>query len=230
MNQPCVAGAYLLVKPDAELGAGHLTASGCLAEMAPDCWAIEWVKTEPGGCEKHATRVGIRSGDLSAVIRWATDHFGGRFRWPNVFTDLEGAREFRARFVSIDIHLLGIGLAADLVDSFVSIAAPPLPEPGHSPAAPTGVYEVLAARKPLEGGGVTRGFEVLGYDVAGTFCSFRCNELETDFERHLGVQFIAWGLLDDEAMARRCAEYAGRPEVGTCASFWHPWLVLEYPS
>jgi hypothetical protein len=230
MSQPFVAGAYLLVKPHPELGPGHLTASACLAEMAPDDWALDWVSTEPERREQHVARLGIRPGELPAVMRWATDHFGGRFRWPNVFTDLEIARAFRARFVPADIHLLGIGLPVDLVDSFMSMAAPPPPQPGYAPVGATGVYQVLTARRPLEGGGATRGFEVLGYDEAGKFCSYRCNALGADFERQFGARFNARGLLDEETTARRCAEYASRPEVFTCSRFWHPWLVQEYPS
>jgi hypothetical protein len=42
-SEPFVAGGYLLVKPGPPIPAGILTASACLAEMAPDFWAIEWV-------------------------------------------------------------------------------------------------------------------------------------------------------------------------------------------
>jgi hypothetical protein len=228
MSQSCVAGAYLLVKPHAELGVGHLTASACLAEMAPDDWALDWVNTEPERREQHAARLGIRPGELPAVMRWATDHFGGRLRWPNVFTDLEIARAFRDRFLTADTHLLGIGLPADLVDGFMAMAAPPPQQPGYAPVGATGVYEVLAAGKPLEGDGAIRGFEVLGYDEAGKFCSYRCNALGADFDRQLGARFNACGLLDEETMARRCADYASRPEVVTCSRFWHAWLIREY--
>jgi NADH:ubiquinone oxidoreductase subunit len=63
--------------------------------------------------------------------------------------------------------------------------------------------------------------------MAGAFCSFRCNALETDFQRKLGATFNEWGLLEDEDVARRCAEYAGRPETPTCSPVWHPWMVLS---
>ena len=112
-----VAGAYLLVKPRPPLAPGVLTASACLADIAPNCWAIEWVKVQEGEREESAARLGIRAEDLPAVIQWATDHFArGSFGWPNVFLDLEAAWGFRRRFLSPEIHLLGIALPLDLVD------------------------------------------------------------------------------------------------------------------
>ena len=73
-----------------------------------------------------------------------------------------------------------------------------------------------------------RGYEVLGFDGAAGFDSFRCNSLEGDFEHLFGVQFNRWGLIDDGRAAARCAEYANSPEVSTCAVAWHPWLVVEH--
>ena len=54
VSEPYVAGAYLLVKPGPLIGAGGLTASACLAEMAPDSWAIEWANVEPADRERQA--------------------------------------------------------------------------------------------------------------------------------------------------------------------------------
>jgi hypothetical protein len=120
-----VAGGYLLAKPGRTLPAGVLTASACLADMAPDSWAIEWVKAREGEREDHAERLGIQREDLPAVARWATDRFAeGRLLWPNIFPSADLACEFRRRFVRSEIHLLGIALPADLVDAFLFLAAP----------------------------------------------------------------------------------------------------------
>jgi hypothetical protein len=87
---------------------------------------------------------------------------------------------------------------------------------------------VLAKRSPLTESGERRGFEVLGFDGAAGFDSFRCNGLETDFERLFGIQFNQWGLIDDLADAARCAQFANSPDVSTCAIAWHPWLITEH--
>lgn len=67
MSEPYIAGAYLLVKPGPSLGAQGLTASACLADVAPDSWAIEWVSVEPGEREPRAKRLGIRVEALSEM-------------------------------------------------------------------------------------------------------------------------------------------------------------------
>jgi hypothetical protein len=82
-----LAGGYFLVKPAATLAPGLLTASSCLVHMAPDCWAIEWVRTTEGEREDSAARLGIRADDIPAVIRWATDSLDkGDFAWPNLMS------------------------------------------------------------------------------------------------------------------------------------------------
>jgi hypothetical protein len=229
VNEPFVAGAYMLLKPGPAIPTGGLTASSCLAEMAPDSWAIDWVKVEPGERVRHAATLGIPPEALALVVDWATEEFDRRFKWPNVFTEPEAAREFRQRFIpGGGVRLVGLGLPADLVPAFLSLTAPPPQQAGYAPVGAAGVHEVLSTGLGLEASGEFRGFEVLGYDGAGQFCSFRCNGLEVDFQKELAAQFNRWGLLDEQAVARRCAEYASRPEVGTCVSWWHPWALLEY--
>jgi len=196
--------------------------------MAPGSWAIEWVKVAPGEREEHARELGIRPELLPQVVDWATKAFDADFKWPNVLSTPAVAREFRQQFIPGDVRLIGLGLPADLVDEFLTLAAPPPSSPGYAPNGPSGVYEVLRSRQPLATGGRARGYEVLGFGIAGAFCSFRCNQFEADFQREFGATFNTWGLIDDEAVARRCALYAGRPGGGTCADWWHAWAVQEY--
>jgi hypothetical protein len=229
MNRPYIAAGYTLVKPGPPIPAGGLTASACLAAVAPDSWAIDWVKMEPGERARHATGLGIAPEAVPEVVTWVTAEFGRRLKWPNVFTELEAAREFRRRFIpGGGVYLIGLGLAADLVPAFLSLSAPPPQQPGYAPIGPVGVYDVLNTGRTLETGGELRGFDVLGYDEAGRFCSFRCNGLEADFQKELGVQFNRWGLLDEPTVAQRCADYAGRPETATCTRWWHPWALFEF--
>ena len=229
MTGKYVAGPYLLVKPGDRLPADALSVSSCLADAVPDSWAIEWAKVEDAERVERAARVGISSGVLPKVIEWATEHFdGGGFAWPNVFLDLEVAREFQRRFLTGSIRLLQISLPQNLVESFLSMAGPPPQQPGYAPVGATGVYEALSARNPLTDRSGVRGFEVLGYDSAGRFESFRGNGLETELQHVFNIQFNQWGLIEDEATALQCAEYANDPQVSTCATVWHPWLIVEH--
>jgi hypothetical protein len=199
-----------------------------LAEVAPGSWAIEWVRVAAGEREAHAQELGIAPNLLPQVVDWVTQAFETDFMWPNVFSSLTAARSFRQRFIPSGVRLIGVGLPADLVDEFLGQAAPPPSPPGYAPNGASGVYQLIQARQVLAPGGEARGYEVLGLGMAGDFCSFRCNQLAADFEREFGATFNGWGLIDDPQVARRCAEFAGRPEVGTCADWWHPWHVQEY--
>lgn len=104
-----VAGAYLLVKPGPPIADCGLTASACLAKLAPDHWAIEWASVEVADRQRHAAELGIRRSELPHVVAWVTGEFDRRFKWPNVFVELEAAREFRERFAPDGVHLIGRG-------------------------------------------------------------------------------------------------------------------------
>jgi hypothetical protein len=228
MNERFVAGPFLLAKESGKLAGGLLTVSACLADIVPDSWAIEWVREEEAARLERAATFGINARQLPEAIRWVTDHFGeGGFAWPNVFLNATVAKEFHQRFVTGTIRLLQMSLPEDLIESFLDLTAP-RQQPGYAPIGASGVHQVLAKRSPLTESGERRGFEVLGFDGAAGFDSFRCNGLEADFERLFGIQFNQWGLIDDFADAARCAQFANSPDVSTCAIGWHPWLITEH--
>jgi hypothetical protein len=224
-----VAGPFLLAKESGKLAPGLLTVSACLADVVPDTWTIEWAKVDETDRLARAAQFGIDAHHLPDAIRWATDHFdGGGFAWPNLFLNASAARDFRRRFVTATVRLLQMSLPEHLLESFLALTAPASQEPGYAPVGASGAHEALARRSPLTDLAGRRGFEVLGFDGAAGFDSFRCNALESDFERLMGVQFNRWGLIDDVGLASRCAHHANRPEVSTCAVVWHPWLVTEH--
>lgn len=224
-----VAGPFFLVKPGEQIPPGGLTVSSCLAGVAPDTWALDWVLMDEPDRIAAAARCGIAEDQLPGVVAWATEHFDrAGFAWPNVLLNIETAREFRRRFLPQSFHLLQIYLPERLAESFLALAAPPPQQPGFAPVGATGVCQALCNPQLTETPGERRGFEVLGYDSAGGFDSFRCNRLERDFARLLDIRFNQWGLIEEDAAALQCAEYANRPDVGTCADAWHPWLVVEH--
>jgi hypothetical protein len=210
-----VVGPVFVVKTGDQLPPGALTVSHCLAAVAPDTWALEWVDTAPAERNALAAECGISPEDLPEVVAWATDRLGRTFGWPHVFLELDAALEFRRRFLPDGFRVLQIALPEDFVASFLAMAAPPPQQPGYAPNGETGVYEALFKQVRGVPAGERRGFEVLGYDrYGGGFHSFRCNALEVDFV-NLGTSFNQWGLIDDEAQALKCAEWANSPAVGT---------------
>jgi hypothetical protein len=224
-----VAGPFLLAKESGKLAPGFVTVSSCLAEIVPDLWAIEWTKVDEAERLARAWEFGIDADHLPGAIRWATDHLdGGGFAWPNVFLTIAAAREFRRQFVTERVRLLQMSLPEQSLEPFLALTTPPAQQPGYAPVGSIGVHVALQQRSSLTDFADQRGFEVLGFDGAAGFDSFRCNALESDFQRLFGVQFNQWGLIDDAGEAARCADFANRPEVSTCAVAWHPWLVSEH--
>lgn len=222
-----VAGPLFLVRPGGDLRSGELTVSHCLAAIAPDTWAIEWVQMSEADRTTAAEACGIAQDQLPAVVAWATERFEHGFAWPHAFLDLAAAQEFRRRFLPEGFHLLQIALPEHLASSFLTLAAPPAQQPGCAPNGASAVYEALLAHDFRTPVAERRGFEVLGFDRhGGGFDSFRCNAFEPAFAK-LGASFNRWGLIDDEAVALNCSEFANTQ--GTCADAWHPWLVVEYP-
>jgi hypothetical protein len=223
-----VGGPLFLVKPGDRLPPGELTVSHCLAAVAPDTWAIEWVAMSDPDRTAAAARCGIAEDQLPAVVPWATERFANGFAWPHAFLDIGAAQEFRHRFLPAAFRLLQIALPEHLVPSFLALAAPPPQQPCYAPTGASSAYEALRMPRLGLASGERRGFEVLGYERhGGTFHSFRCNYFERDFAK-LGAAFNRWGLIDDEAVALKCAECSSNPELGTCADAWHPWLVVEH--
>lgn len=222
------SGPFLIAKESGKLPSGMLTASACLADIAPDLWAIEWANVDERDRLARAALFGIDAEQLPDAIRWATDHLdGGGFAWPNVFLDASAAREFHRRFITTGARLLQVSLPEQMLDAFLALTTPP-PQPGFATVGTMGVHEALARGVALTDLDGQRGFEVLGFDGASGFDSFRCNQLESDFQRLLGVHFNRWGLIDAASDAARCAEFANGPATSTCAVAWHPWLVIEH--
>ncbi len=224
------AGPFLLVRESGKLSPGVITVSSCLAHVGPETWALEWTRDDGAERIARAAEFGIIGERLRDAIRWTTEHLGGGgFAWPNVFLEAAPAREFARRFVTVPMRLLQIWLPTEYLDEILALTTPPPQQPDYAPVGTVGIHDALARRIVGQPSGEGRGFEVLGFDGAAGFDSFRCHGLEDDFAKLFGVRFNEHGLFDDLDEARRCAEHANSPEVSTCAVAWHPWMVTEYP-
>src|SRR5688572_10202724 len=94
-----VAGPVFLVKPGESLPRGAITVSSCLGVVAPDTWAIDWVKRPDAERTEAAARADIPPDRLPEVISWTTERFERGFAWSHAFLDLGLAQEFRRRFL-----------------------------------------------------------------------------------------------------------------------------------
>jgi hypothetical protein len=187
--------------------------------MAPDPWALDWAIDSLEQRPAAAEAFGIGPAELGPAVRWANDNLGGAWHWPYVLRSLDAAQDFCRRFVRAPVRLLGLALPEDLARRFGEVVRRPN---GH------GVAEKVARADRIRAGeGQPRGYEVIGDDaVTGYLHSFRCDGLEVEFQERFGARFNEFGLIDDQAMARACAEFA---DIDPCmADVCLAWLVTEY--
>jgi hypothetical protein len=224
MEQTMWSAGYFVTLWKGEPWAGPegLTVSDCLAHMAPDWWGLGWTSRERDP-KAEAVRFGISAEDLPAVQEWASSALDrGDYLVHHVFRTAALAIEFRRRFVRVPARVVGLGFSsvtrARLLDAWSGY---------YKTADLPGTLELLRAEHPLDATGVTRGFEIVGYVQTGQFESHRCQPLETEFSKRLGVRLNGRGLVDDAVDAERCADYVN--SLGsTCASVWLPGCLVEY--
>ncbi|MEP7365365.1 MAG: hypothetical protein ABI972_19095 [Acidobacteriota bacterium] len=209
-----------------------LSASECISEFLPDCWAIEWSSETGEERSTHASHFGIAPQSLPAVISWATGEFCKSFGWPNVFYTLEAAREARARFIpgTPDVVLIGLGLHKSLVSQFLEDAQPDAPKPGCAPVGETGVYQCVKSGQHPTSGGTPRGFEMLATCYGLLTCSWLCNGLEKVCAEQLGIRPNPHGFVETFEDAMRCTNLIVLPETHAEPGLWLPWLITEYPA
>lgn len=230
---PYLLGGYVLThtfeRPDpmsaALLPDRLLSISECLSDFAPGIWALDWTKTKESDRIRIASDFGLSGLEAEGFFAFATEQFGWSWGWPHVIYRLHEARAIakRLRTGRVELHLLGIGLPADLAPAFLEHAAPSDAQEG-----PTGFYTSIKAGAELDPDGTPLGWEILCSDFGG-FHSWLCNGLEKDVASVLEIVPNAHGFITDERQARIAAEYCGRPEVAAEPGLWQPWLIVDYP-
>jgi hypothetical protein len=121
-----------------------------------------------------------------------------------------------------EIKLLGFGLPEPLVDEFLTEA-----RPDAGQGAP-GIYQAIEIGAPLADGGMSRGYEPLGYDY-GAFHSFICNSLGNDYASVLELDFNEHGRFSNLSACECAVQYTRLDSTGAEPALWQPWLVVEYP-
>jgi hypothetical protein len=193
----------LLARPQG-LGEGLLpdrilTLSGCLTELFPEEWALEWVSCDEAERVESAAKLGIAAQRVPLLVQRMTQEFdAGRLGWPCVWQSLEAARAAAAEFELDEqaFALLELGVPADCVSE---LATQLQPQPAEGAC---GLYVALQQQRPLPAGGVDVGWEVLGAERGGSLHSWLCNSLERDALERLQLRPGALGLLASEAEAR----------------------------
>ncbi len=200
------------------------TPTSCICELYPDYWAFSWCKPPQDEIDAVIRELGLSRADLQILQAWVETQFDhGGVGFPGIFLRLDIAKQFETRFIRTDsdIKLLGIGLPEAYVEEFLSEARP------SSGEEPPGIYQAIESRTLLTEGGVSLGFEPLGYEY-GEFHSFICNSLEEDYTKALNLSLNAHGRFTDLDACEQAIAYTRLDSTGAEPALWQPWLVVEY--
>jgi hypothetical protein len=120
--------------------------------------------------------------------------------WPNVFYNLNTAREFYQKFLFSlsNLRCIGIGLKVEFVKNFLDDVVD----------YEGGVVQCLMKKTFLEEDGKFLGFETLGYDV-NDFHSYLCNGLEEELPP-FAISLNSEGLVTNFEQAVEFAESISR--------------------
>jgi hypothetical protein len=229
-----LVGGYFLVQASQAdwirkktwLPARFWTVSGCICKIYPDTWIFSWTSKSMGSPHHYQETLKLDEEGFKSLQAWADEMFKKEeLGWPNVFLNIETARQFYAQYLKHlpDIKLLSIALSEPYRIEFIEENKP---KPGMGEG---GVYQKLLQRQLLDPTAITRGFEILGDEWGGQFHSFFCNSLDTDYKEQLNISLNQYGLIDRYEEAVRAADYTSLDEVKAEPALWQPWLISEYP-
>ena len=221
-----ISGGYYVVKPVSRpevfstlLPRNILTLSSCIAEIAPDFWAVEGYKYTEEKRTAEAFKFGIPASLVPEMTKWVTAET--HYWQPIGFSSAIATQEFRSRFITDpDIVVVGIGLHISRLSSFRNQLDQDI---NHG----YGLLERIEENTMLAAGGHVLGFEPLGYEGAH-FHSWLCNDVPDDAHNRFGIRPNDQGFINEFEDAVRVVEYM--KETGAEPAIWEPWLVVQYPN
>ncbi len=181
-----------------------LSVSSCLCKQYPDT-SILWGNSEVEKA-RYMDQLGLSLNTVQLFEKWIEEHRNtGDILFPQVFSSLHSAQDFLNRFLiqHPGIRIISIGLPERYKSDFledIELFSSKNPEP-------YGVEKMLLQHHPPEKDGAKKvGYEVLGFD-SGSFHSYLCNGLESDFRQHFNFSPNRYGLIDSIEEADRYSDY-----------------------
>ncbi|WP_251135502.1 hypothetical protein [Exiguobacterium sp. s192] len=203
-----------------------LSVSSCLCKQYPDT-SILWGNSEVKKA-RYMDQLGLSLNTVQLFEQWIEEHRNtGDVLFPQVFSSLHSAQDFLNRFLiqHPGIRIISIGLPERYKSDFledIELFSSKNPEP-------YGVEKMLLQHHPPEKDGAKKvGYEVLGFD-SGSFHSYLCNGLESDFRQHFNFSPNRYGLIDSIEEADRYSDYCNElSEEETESVLWLPWAIFEH--
>lgn len=202
-----------------------LSVSECICDFHPETTVLWGGSNEEK--RKYAQQLNISQGTYKEIEKWVEDKLEeGIFGFPQVFTTIELAREFLAKFLChlSNTKIIGIGLPEEYIEEFIEYEESQNKEEENQ----YGIEKLLLRRIPIEvKDSKMMGYEVLGFEY-GSFHSYLCNGLEKDFDEHFKFTLNQNGFLPSLEDASRYCDYSNDEDLGTEPVLWLPWAIFEY--
>ncbi len=147
--------------------------------------------------------------------------FGGQLGWPTPVTSTEVVIALADQLSSArEWLILGLSLRLDHRESFLERNS------SLDGRRPSGVSQLVCLQKPMPEGGIVLGFEPLRFESEQRRHSWRCDRLEDECFRALGVRPNSDGLLRTEDEAEKVTSHI--QELEDTALGWFPWMIVDY--
>ncbi len=197
--------------------------SPCICELHPPMELISWIKGNSiDDYQKQLELPDVMFLEAMFEIENLFEKKG--FGWNSVFSDLETARSFAARFLQNiqKLKLFQIVSPWQVVEKI-------LLETNETTVIQHGVHTLVEKKEFLKlMPNDLLGYEIIGYDM-GQFHSFICNSLETRFKTELEVQFNIRGYIANLEDALKAADYCNLESTGAEDGYWFPVGMREIP-
>lgn len=255
-----------------------VSASKCICDGYPLMWGLShsWrrdddvfafnVPSKPPGQKLQGrdeivnhvkNRLDLDRKSYSKLRKWIKrEHRAGHIEFPNIFLDLNTAKEFHQKYLEhiLDLEIIGMGVSKETIDKYrrdekrsqmrwiaerrMRSEAPVrglfferledyMPDERTFKMREDSLLVVLSRYEPIDPSGAVLGFEILGDDGCYNFHSPICNHLETDLKDDLGVRFNESGFIDSFEDADRSALFINQCEDAE-SSYWYPCLIVRY--
>jgi hypothetical protein len=197
--------------------------SPCICNLHPPMELIPWVKGD--SIDDYQKRLELSDEVFFEAMFRVEKLFEDQvFGWNSVFFDLETAKSFAKNyFQKIENLKLFRALAP------IQLTEKVLQKTEEKTVVPHGLHTVLKKKEIVEiESDSLLGYEIIGYDL-GSFHSFVCNSLESDFVNKLEIPINSKGYISDFNNAIKAASYCNLESTGAEEGYWFPVGMREIP-
>ncbi|MEZ5015461.1 MAG: hypothetical protein R2800_00260 [Flavipsychrobacter sp.] len=195
--------------------------SNCICNIHPNLSALSWSSCSDEDRLAYKQKLSLTKEEFQLLQEETDNLFNDKkVGWVEMFTDREASISFAKKHLTNieNIKLLMIATSAEYRNRFLQQA--------KTEEANTGVHHCLQKGNMVENNDNFKGFDILGFEL-GSFHSFICNSLETEFTTKLYITLNENGLINSYTDAQKANDYMLDPYYTKEHILWMPWAVYE---